>query len=391
MKISILNTKALRQALNLRDLTDPDDGRHAMQILIDDILTALQMTWGCEIKIHRESPIISVDQNYNKLRYPPEGAARDARYTRYVTKDALLRTMASAMIPNAMRSVAENLPEDVLLACPGLVYRRDCIDRLHTGEPHQLDLWRLHMRQKMGKDDLQQMIRTILDAALPSLPWRTEPRVHPYTIDGLQIDVMHGGEWIEIGECGLAHPEIIAENIPDAAELSGLALGLGMDRLLMIRKNIKDIRLLRSTELRVAGQMLDLSAYREVSSMPPVTRDISLVLDEDTTVEDIGDNVRQALAENSDVVEDVEILSQTPYAELPPAAVERLGIAPGQKNFLLRIVFRALDRTLTSDECNAYRDAIYAALHRGRAWQWASKSMNLQQKPNSFGMEMTAD
>jgi phenylalanyl-tRNA synthetase alpha chain len=375
MNISTLNTKALRQALNLRDLTDPDDGRHAMQILIGDILVALRKTWGCEIKIHRQSPIITIEDNYNKLRYPPDGAARDARYTRYVTKNALLRTMASAMIPQAMISVADNLPEDVLLVCPGLVYRRDCIDRLHTGEPHQLDLWRVHRSQKMGKDDLVQMVGIIVGTALPGQKWRTEPRVHPYTLDGLQIDVMHNGEWVEIGECGLAHPEIIAENIPRVKDLSGLALGLGLDRLLMVRKNIRDIRLLRSTDPRVASQMLDLSPYREVSLMPPVTRDISLVLDEDATVEDIGDNVREALGQNADVVENVNILSQTLYDELPSGAIERLGMAPRQKNLLLRIVLRALDRTLTSEECNAYRDAIYAALHKGSAWQWASKGI----------------
>ena len=106
--------------------------------------------------------------------------------------------------------------------------------------------------------------------------------------------------------------------------------------------------------------------------MPPVTRDISLVLEEDATVEDIGDKVRMALAQDADVVESVEILSETSFVGLPPAAVERLGIKPGQKNLLVRVVLRALDRTLTSEECNVYRDAIYAALHKGHAWQWAS-------------------
>ena len=89
MNAATLNIHALRQALNLRDLTDPDDGRHAIQLLIEDILSALRREWGCEIKVHRESPIIPVEDNYNKLRYPPDGAARDARYTRYVTAGAL--------------------------------------------------------------------------------------------------------------------------------------------------------------------------------------------------------------------------------------------------------------------------------------------------------------
>jgi phenylalanyl-tRNA synthetase alpha chain len=53
--------------------------------------------------------------------------------------------------------------------------------------------------------------------------------------------------------------------------------------------------------------------------------------------------------------------------------VKRLGISPGQKNVLLRVVLRALDRTLTHDECNTLRDTLYAALHRGTAWEWAAR------------------
>lgn len=375
MTAKTLNIRALRQALNLRDLTDPDDGRHAMQILIDDVLSALRKEWACEAKIHRESPIISVEDNYNKLRYSSDGAARDARYSRYVTPGTLLRTMASAMVPGAMRSIAQNLPDDVLLVCAGIVYRRDCIDRLHTGEPHQLDLWRLHRSKRMGADELRRMIQVVVETALPEMQWRTEPRVHPYTLHGLQIDVNHRGEWIEVGECGIAHPEIIAENIPNVQGLSGLALGLGMDRLLMIRKGVRDIRLLRSDDPRVVAQMGDLTPYREVSSMPPVIRDISIVLDEHASLEDVGDRVREALLEEAGVVEDVAILSQTPYDALPSAAIKRLGISPKQKNVLLRVVLRALERTLTSEECNAYRDAIYASLHEGSGWQWAAKQV----------------
>jgi phenylalanyl-tRNA synthetase alpha chain len=345
-----------------------------MQILIEEILSALRKEWGCEIKIHRESPIIPVENNYNKLRYPLDGAARDARYSRYVTSGTLLRTMTSAMVPGAMPSIAQNLPDDVLLACPGIVYRRDCIDRLHTGEPHQLDLWRVHRSKPMNANELRRMIQVIAETALPAMGWRIEPRVHPYTLEGLQIDVNHNGEWIEIGECGIAHPEIIAENIPNLQGLSGLALGLGLDRLLMIRKNIKDIRLLRSNDPRVAVQKEDLTPYREVSSMPPVIRDISVVLDENAGLEDIGDKVREVLLTEAGVVENVEILSQTSYDALPPAAIKRLGISPKQKNVLLRVVLRAFGRTLTSEECNAYRDAIYVSLQEGSAWQWAAKN-----------------
>jgi len=372
MSVCILSADDVRRALSVRDLTDPSTGPHALQRLVEAALSALRAAWGCEVQLHRQSPIVSISDNYDRLHYPPGGAARDARYTRYVCDTALLRTQTSAMIPGLLRRLAAAPPEDVLLACPGLVYRRDCIDRLHTGEPHQMDLWRVRRGAPLGVADLREMLETVVRAVLPGRELRVEPARHPYTTDGLQMDVRVGGEWVEIGECGLALPALLAESGLGEG-VTGLAMGIGLDRILMLRKGLDDIRLLRSSDPRIASQLLDLEPYRPVSSMPAVRRDLSLVLDEETTPEELGDAVRAALGERAELVESVEVRSETPYTALPPAAVRRLGIAPGQKNILLRVGLRALARTLTHEECNVLRDDIYAALHRGTAWEWAAR------------------
>ncbi len=370
MSIEILSAAALKRSLCLRDLTDPTDGPHALQRLLDAVLVALSAAWGVAPSVHRQSPIVSVADNYDRLRYPADGPARESRYTRYVCDVALLRTQTSAMIPRALRDLPR-APTDHLLACPGLVYRRDRIDRLHTGEPHQVDLWRVRSGQPLGRDDLREMIALVVEAALPGRDWRVEPAVHPYTVDGLQIDVRDADEWVEIGECGLAHPELLRE-AGLAADSSGLAMGVGLDRLLMLRKGIPDIRLLRSPDARIAEQMLDLEAYRPVSVMPPVRRDLSIAVHAGDVAEDLGDAVRSALGDEAEVVECVEVLSETSYDALPPAAITRMGMNPSQKNVLVRVVLRALDRTLTHAECNLLRDRIYAALHQGSVSEWAS-------------------
>jgi phenylalanyl-tRNA synthetase alpha chain len=371
--VSILSADELRRALSVRDLTDSAAGPHAMQQLVAAVLEALRSTWGCEVRIHRQSPVVSIADNYDRLHYPPGGAARDARYTRYVCDTALLRSQTSAMIPGLLRHLAVAPPEDVLLACPGLTYRRDCIDRMHTGEPHQMDLWRIRRGPPLTTDDLRDMIATVVRALLPGRELKLTPAVHPYTTDGLQIDVREGNEWVEIGECGLALPALLEESGQESGITTGLAMGIGLDRLLMLRKGMDDIRLLRSADPRIASQLLDLEPYRPVSSMPEVRRDLSLVLDEQQTPEELGDAVRAALGERAELVETVQVLSETPCSALPPSAVKRMGISAGQKNVLLRVVLRALDRTLTHDECNTLRDDIYAALHRGTAWEWAAR------------------
>ena len=65
------------------------------------------------------------------------------------------------------------------------------------------------------------------------------------------------------------------------------------------------------------------------------------------------------------------------YDRLPPQAVARLGIDPDQKNVLVRVVLRHLERTLTDEEANRLRDRVYAALHRGRAHQWAAGPLSV--------------
>jgi phenylalanyl-tRNA synthetase alpha chain len=366
-----LSADAVRRALSIRDLTDYSHGPHAMQELIDACVARLVGAWNCTARVHRASPIVSVADNYDRLRYPAEGPARDPRYTRYVCDVAVLRTQTSAMVPALLCEHAGSNIADVLLACPGLVYRRDCIDRLHTGEPHQLDLWRVRRGQRLGEDDLREMIRLVVEAMLPGRPWRAIRAEHPYTVDGLQVDVQDDSSWVEIGECGLAHPELLATS--GLEDCTGLAMGLGLDRLLMLRKGIDDIRLLRATDPRIASQMLDLSPYRAVSSMPPVRRDLSIVVDRRTTAEELGDRVRTSLGDRAEAIEAVEVVSETPHDGLPAAARERLGLTPDQKNVLLRVVLRDLSRTLTHAEANELRDAIYAAVHEGPAMEWATR------------------
>ena len=364
-----IDRDALDRALAVPDLTDPSQGPHALKLLVDVATAALRQRWGCEVVVARGPRVVPVADNYDRLNFTADAASRDARYTRYVDDTHMLRSHTSAMVPPALRALGEHGDQDdVLLVCPGIVHRRDAIDRLHTGTPHQLDLWRI-TRRPCTLDDLGDMCAALIGALVPGATWRWEPRVHPYTLDGRQVDVVAGGEWVEVWECGLAHPEVLARAGLDG--WSGLALGMGLDRLLMLRKAIPDIRLLRSSDRRVVEQMLDLEPYRPVSSMPPVRRDLSIAVAADDTAEDLGDRVRDALGDDADSVEEVAILSEAAYADLPAGAVARMGMTPDQKNLVVRVVLRKLERTLTSAEANDLRDRIYAALHAGARHEWA--------------------
>jgi phenylalanyl-tRNA synthetase alpha chain len=367
-----LEPEQVRRILALRDLTDPTLGHHAIQDLVELVARAVEERWPTILLRRHANPIVTVADNYDRLGFSSDAVARDARYSRYLTDELMLRTHTSAMLPLALEELARRPRADVTLLCPGMVYRRDAIDRQHVGEPHQLDLWRVVQGGdvSMTEEDLEELVALVLDAVLPGWEWRTTASPHPYTSAGRQVDVRDGGTWIEVGECGLAHADVLRDaGLPTSA--SGLASGWGLDRLLMLAKGITDVRLLRSDDPRIAGQMHDLASYQPVSSMPPATRDLSLAMSGPPDVELLGDRLRAELGEDARDIEAVEILDVTPGDELPDAARVRLGMRPEQCNVVVRVVLRALGRTLTSFEANLLRDRIYALLHEGSVHHWA--------------------
>jgi phenylalanyl-tRNA synthetase alpha chain len=372
-----LTAAALAADLAVRDLTDPAQGRHAIQLIVEAVVAAaVARRPGARLVVHRGERIVDIEDNYDNLGYAAAAAARDGRYARYVDATRMLRSQTSALIPGALRRLKADSPEtprqpeassqetlrqqgdggrEVLLACPGVVYRRDCIDRLHTGTPHQLDLWTVGGGGT--EDQLHDLVATAVAAALPGVPWRTTPADHPYTTGGLEIEARAGDRWVEIGECGIAADQVVPGG-------DGLALGLGLDRLLMLRKGVDDIRLLRSADPRVARQMTDLTPYRPVSAQPPARRDLSVALPPDLTDEDLGDRVRTLLGADAHLVEEVAILSRTAPEELPAESRRRLAIRDGEVNVLLRVILRDLHRTLPRQKANEIRDRLLAGIGR---------------------------
>ncbi len=356
-------------ALALRDLTDPAQGPHAVGLLLDAAVDALAARWGCSVRILRSSPAVSVEDNYDRLGYPPSAITRESRYSRYLGDTVMLRSHTTAGVPPALRALAAepDPPADLLLVLPGLVYRRDVIDRMHVGEPHQVDLWRV----VRGDVDLQELLDALVEAVLPGARRRTVPAQHPYTEKGRQVDVRIGDSWVELAECGLAAPHVLATAGLDPERWRGLALGMGLDRAVMLRKGVPDIRLLRAADPRIAEQMLDLTPWRPVSTLPSARRDLSIVAAAGTDEELLGDRARAVLGPDADLLESLTVQARTPHERLPAPARARLGTTPGQDNLLLRLVLRPLDRTLTDLDANAVRDRVYAALHEGPHHEWA--------------------
>ena len=200
----------------------------------------------------------------------------------------MLRSHTSANIPHALEQYANRRHVDELIVIPGVVHRRDVVDRTHVGEPHQVDLWRLRSEPDTTDGDMLDMIELLVQAVLPDAGWCTTQVVHPYTEGGPQIAVWHDGDWLELAECGRIQSDVLRGSGLDPEQWSGLALGMGLERALILRTGIPDIRYLRSAEPSIAAQMQDLEPWRPISMLPSVCRDISTVIDEDTDDEPLG-------------------------------------------------------------------------------------------------------
>ena len=196
---------ALVDALTLRDLTDPAQGPHAMQLLVEAAVAAPNAS--PDIHLVRVPAVVPVQDHYDRLGYPADAVARDTRYTRYISDALVLRGHTSAGVPPTLRRLATANPssDDVLVALPGICHRRDVIDRLHTGTPHQLDLWRLQRGgRRLDSGDLERMVDDVVTALLPGRTWRWTSTSHPYTREGRQVDVVDDDQLVEVAECGLA-------------------------------------------------------------------------------------------------------------------------------------------------------------------------------------------
>lgn len=328
---------------------------------MSSLISAVERWSGLPADIVRKPPVVSVADNYDRLYYETDAVARSARYSHYVDDTHVLRTHTTAAIPAALAAAGT----DRLIVCPGLAYRRDVVDRLHVGEPHQVDIW-LARRARLRRADLLQMIAAVVETMLPGRAWRCNETFHPYTVNGLEVEVQAGDRWVEVLECGEIHPWLLNESRLPSQQWSGLAMGIGLDRLVMLIKRADDIRLLRSGDPGVARQMLNLAPYEPVSNQPATQRDMSICV-ADPDMELLGDRIRDALGERSEWVENVELLRSSDHASVPEPARKRQGMSPGQQNLLIRITLRSLDGSISKEEANRVYDLVYAKLHEGTA------------------------
>jgi len=369
LKFEVSSPLTIEKLLSVKDLTLPTESgdRNIIGKVFDQVVKKLEEHNFLDIHIVRGDPNVLASDNFDSLLFTPGNPGRSTTYTRYTDEDHVLRTHTSALIPSTYKNLEKNIDRSTFVL-PGLVYRRDVIDPRHLDVFHQIDIWTLQDNEKYGKvnrENLLQLGKAVFEAACPDAEMIVYEAKHPYTIEGIEVYAKVDGKEIEVFEAGLANPEVLRNCGIDTEKYSGLALGMGVERLIMARKNLPDIRLIRSTDPRIIKQMTDMEAYKNVSDQPAISRDMSYIVDRNDSEEDICEDIRNVFGNQSDLLEEVKILERTPYEKLHPVAREKLGAKEDQDNVLVRIILRHPDKTLTKKEAAELYEMAYPKLHKG--------------------------
>lgn len=195
--------------------------------------------------------------NFDSLNFPPDHPARELQDTFFVepvSSHLMLRTHTS---PVQMRSL---LTRDVPLyvVCPGQVYRTDELDATHTPVFHQIEGLAVDKGLTMAdlKGTLEHMARAMFgeDAKI-----RLRPNFFPFTEPSAELDVWHpdakgGPRWIEWGGCGMVNPNVLRAAGVDPEVYSGFAFGMGIERTLMFRNGVQDMRDMIEGDIRFSQQ-----------------------------------------------------------------------------------------------------------------------------------------
>ncbi len=204
-------------------------------------------------------PEIETDfYNFTALNIPENHPARAMHDTFYIDEKHVLRTHTSPIQVRYMQAHMakfgnEATMPDIRIIAPGRVYRVDS-DATHSPMFHQVEgLW---IGEQVSFANLKGVVQDFLQRYFErdDLVVRFRPSFFPFTEPSAEMDMSWNGGWLEIGGCGMVHPNVLKHVNIDSEKYIGFAFGLGVERLAMLRYGVNDLRLFYEGDLRFLRQ-----------------------------------------------------------------------------------------------------------------------------------------
>ncbi len=231
---------------------------HPLTRTLHDVLDTLR-SMGFSVQL---GPDIDSDYyNFEGLNFPADHPARDMQDTFYVSHDHLLRTQTS----NTQLRVMETHRPPIRVAMPGTVYRNETVTSRSHVFFHQVEV--MYIDKGVAFADLLSTLEQFWHRLFQkSLKIRFRPSFFPFVEPGMELDLeclSCGGSgcrlckftgWLEMLGSGMIHPEVLRNGGVDPEVYSGFAWGMGIERLALLRWDIKDIRLFAENDVRFLEQ-----------------------------------------------------------------------------------------------------------------------------------------
>lgn len=228
--------------------------QHPLNLVLDEIKDVF-LSMGFSIE---DGPEIEYDHyNFEALNIPKHHPSRDTQDTFYLSPEILLRSQTSTV---QVRTMEKRKPP-IRIISPGRVYRIDEIDATHSPIFHQIE--GLVVDKGITMAHLKGALTVIAKKLFgPNVKTRIRPDYFPFTEPSCEICVSCfrcGGEgckfckgegWIEIGGAGMVNPKVLEGCGIDTQIYSGFAFGMGLERLVMLRYKIDDIRMFFENDIR---------------------------------------------------------------------------------------------------------------------------------------------
>jgi phenylalanyl-tRNA synthetase alpha chain len=232
--------------------------RHPITKVLDEVKDIFV---GMGFSIVEGPEIEKVYYNFDALNHSKFHPARDMQDTFYITEDILLRTQTS---PVQVRTM-EKMTPPIRIIAPGRVYRADEIDATHSPMFHQIE------GLVIDKGITMANLKGTLDVFAKKLygdniKTKFRPHHFPFTEPSAEVDcscvacggagcrVCKGSGWIEILGAGMVHPNVLRNCGIDPEVYSGFAFGMGLDRIVMLKYDIDDLRLMFENDKRFLSQ-----------------------------------------------------------------------------------------------------------------------------------------
>ena len=254
-----------RKGAEDQDLTRPGfplelGSRHPVSIVRQDVISIFNKI-GFTLS---EGPEIEDDQhNFTALNFPPEHPARDMQDTFFIEKnpDIALRTHTSSVQVRVM----EGGKPPIRTLSPGRVFRNEAISSRAHCIFHQIE--GLYIDKSVSFADLKETILYFAEEYFgKGTKIRLRPSYFPFTEPSAEVDIYWGLKteadhritkgtgWLEILGCGMVDPSVLKNCNIDPEEYSGFAFGMGIERMAMLKYQVKDLRLYFENDIRFLEQ-----------------------------------------------------------------------------------------------------------------------------------------